>query len=516
MSLLYPAFLWLLVPLALLIWSSKKRSLQAIIHTVVLGLIIVSLARPVIKEGVKESRIQARDIIIALDVSYSMRAKDIQPSRYAFAKSTIEALLTRYPQDNIMLIAFTSNPLLLSPPTTDHTLILTALKSLNPEYILTKGTSLKKLFAKLKKMHSANKDFILITDGGEAHNTEALAAQVKEAQTRLSILALGTVSGSTIENPDGSLVKDKEDHLIVSRINPMLKSLADAVQGNYVTPSSSPEATAETLHKLLEAETRDSQEISKKQHTYTELYQLPLLLALLLFLLLHTRASKYLLILFAFAGIQAEASVWDGYYLHKAYNAYAAHDFNTSKSTLRSVQTVSLQSRLLEANTYYRLGAYKKAITRYQSIRSTSPRIKQMLFYNTANAYALLKEYDKAKMYYTKALQLGADTDTLHNLKLVVLLEQKAKAGLGIAHPKSQNSDASKSKSEESNDEKKGRDEDQPSSGSGTGGESKEEKSGKKEKHRLKLDKDAEEVQPLSSKVYELINKGYIRETHPW
>ena len=179
MSLLYPAFLWLLIPLALLLWSSKKRSLHSIIHSIVLGLIIVSLARPVIKEGVKESRIEARDIIIALDVSYSMRAKDIQPSRYIFAKSTIKALLTRYPQDNIMLIAFTSNPLLLSPPTTDHTLILTALKSLNPEYILTKGTSLKKLFAKLKKMHSANKDFILITDGGEEQNTEALAAQVE-------------------------------------------------------------------------------------------------------------------------------------------------------------------------------------------------------------------------------------------------------------------------------------------------------------------------------------------------
>ena len=490
--------------------------MQTIIHTVVLGLIIIALARPVIKEGIKESRIEARDIIIALDVSYSMRAKDIQPSRYVFAKKTIEALLTRYPKDNIMLVAFTSNPLLLSPPTTDHTLILTALKSLNPEYILTKGTSLKKLFAKLKKMHSANKDFILITDGGEEQDTEALAVQLKDAQTHLGILALGTASGSTIENPDGSLVKDKEGHLIVSRINPMLKSLAEAVQGDYLTPAASPEATAKALHKALEAQTGDPQKIIKKQHSYTELYQLPLLLALLLFLLVHTRASKYLLILFALAGIQAEASIWDGYYLHKAYDAYERQDFNTSKRALSSVEHSSLQSRLAEANTYYRLGAYKKAISRYRSIHSTKPRIKQMLFYNTANAYTLLKEYDKAKMYYTKALQLGEDADALHNLGLVVLLEEKAKAGLGISHPKSQNSDAGKSKSQEqSEEEKEQRDEDQPSSGSGSGGESKQEKSHKEEKKRLKMDPSAE-VQPLSSKVYELINEGYIRETHPW
>ena len=515
MSLLYPAFLWLLIPLVLLLWSIPKRSVQLITHSIILGLFIISLARPVIKEGVKEGKVEARDIIIALDVSYSMRAKDIQPSRYIFAKNTIEALLARYPKDNIMLIAFTSNPLLLSPPTTDHTLILTALKSLNPEYILTKGTSLEKLFEKIKKMHSDNKDLILITDGGEEQNTEALSAQLKEAQVHLSILALGTASGATIENPDGSLVKDKEAHLIVSRINPMLKSLADTVQGDYLTPASSAEATATVLHNILEAQSQNLQEVSKKQHSYTELYQLPLLLALLLFLLMHTRASKYLLIILTFAGIQAEASVWDGYYLHKAYTAYAAHDFNISKHILNSIQDTSLQSRLLKANTYYHLGAYKQAITLYQSIRSTKPKIKQMLFYNTANAYTCLKEYDKAKIYYTKALQLGEDADALHNLNLVVLLEQKAKAGLGIAHPKSQNSDASKSKSQESSDEKKGRDEDQPSSGSGTGGESKEEKSHKKEKHRLTLDKDAE-VQPLSSKVYELINKGYIRETHPW
>ena len=128
----------------------------------------------------------------------------------------------------------------------------------------------------------------------------------------------------------------------------------------------------------------------------------------------------------------------------------------------------------------------------------------------------MLKAYDKARLYYTKTLQLGKDEDALYNLKLVALLKKKEDAQLGIAHPKSQNSDASKSESQESDEDKEqSRDEDQPSSGSGSGGESKEEKSDKEEKKRLKMDKDAE-AQPLSSKVYELINKGYIRETQPW
>jgi Ca-activated chloride channel family protein len=127
----------------------------------------------------------------------------------------------------------------------------------------------------------------------------------------------------------------------------------------------------------------------------------------------------------------------------------------------------------------------------------------------------MLKEYDKAKIYYTKALQLGKDEDSKHNLQLIALLKKRRSAPLGIAHPKSQNSDTSKSESSQSS-KKETRNEDQPSSGSGSGGESKK-KMGKnqKEQKRLMLD-ETQEPQPLSSKVYELINKGYIHETQPW
>jgi len=514
MILLYPSFLWFLIPLGLFFFYYKRRSLFVKVHLIILILIIITLSRPAIEEGMQESSIDALDIIIALDVSYSMKAKDISPTRYDYAKRMINAFLKANSKDNIMLIGFTTNPLLLSPPTTDHTLISMALESLNPKYILTKGTSLKKLFAKLASMKQTNKELILMTDGGEGESVEDLAVQLKKTDLRLTVVALGTQTGTTIQKEDGTMLKDKEGNLVVSRINPMLKKLTAEVNGNYVTISGSAESTAEKLQALMHNKERKTEQIKKMQYNYTELYQIPLLLAALLFLMLHTRASKYLLILFALSGMQAEASVWDGYYLHKAYNAYHAQDFNASRRALSAVEKVSLQSRIAEANSYYKLGNYKKAIARYKSVHSTKPKIKQMLFYNTANAYTLLKEYDKAKIYYTKALQFGDDADALHNLSLVALLEQKAKADLGISHPKSQNSDASKSESQESSDEKKGRDEDQPSSGSGTGGESKEEKSDK-EKKRLMLDKDTK-AQPLSSKVYELINKGYIRETHPW
>jgi Ca-activated chloride channel family protein len=510
MTLLYPSFLWLLIPLALLLWYSSRKLIH-MVHLIILMLIVVSLARPVQEEALQEASIEAKDIIIAVDVSYSMKAKDIAPTRYDFAKETIAALLQANPGDNIMLIAFTTNPLLLSPPTTDHALINIALENLNPEFILTKGTSLEKLFKRLSSMKMGHKNLILITDGGEEEHLEKLTTLLQTSDISLTILALGTTLGTTIENKDGSLLKDKDDNLVISRVNPLLEALSSSVSGAYLTASSTPKATAENLYDALQENADQAQQIQKMQRHYLELYQLPLGLALLLFFMLHTRAVKYLLLLFTFLGVQAEASILDNYHLSRAYESYKASDLNETKKELQQIKVRSLQSQIVLANTYYRQRAFKKAIQIYKSIRSTSPKIKQQLYYNIANAYAMLESYDKAKIYYTKALQLGEDPDAEHNLRLVALLSDKKSADLGIAHPKSQDSSSSKSESQEETKESKS--EDEPSSGSGGGGESQTQK--EQEKNKL-LDAGEQEQHPLGSKVYELINKGYIRETQPW
>jgi Ca-activated chloride channel family protein len=511
MTLLFPSFLWLLLPLVLLLWSSRRK-LIPMLHLIVLMLIVIALSRPVQEEALQESSIKARDIVIALDVSYSMMADDISPSRYAFAKETIAALLEANPADNIMLIAFTTNPLLLSPPTTDHALIKIALQNLNPEFILTKGTSLEKLFKKLAVMKSGNKNLILITDGGEEEGLEKLTTQIDNADISLTVLALGSSQGTTIKNKDGSLLKDEEGNLVISRINPLLKTLSAAVSGEYITASSSAKATAEKLDEALQNNEDAKQHIKKKQHHYRELYQFPLGVATLLFLMVHTRAIKYLLIFFTLLGVQTQASMFDTYHLNRAYQSYKGSDFNETHKALKQIKVPSLQSQMALANTYYKQRAFKQAITLYKSIRTTSPDTKQQLYYNIANAYAMLEAYDKAKIYYTKALQLGEDEDAAYNLKIVALLSDKKSAELGIAHPKSQDASSSKSESQES-DKDETKSEDEPSSGSGGGGESQAQE--EQEKSKLISDENSEQ-HPLGSKVYELINEGYIREKQPW
>ncbi|MCF6243909.1 MAG: VWA domain-containing protein [Sulfurovum sp.] len=510
MSFLMPIFLWLLIPFVIFFIKSTN-SIVVKTHVLILILLIITLARPVQEEVVQKSDVDAKQIIIAIDISYSMHAKDISPTRYIFAKETIKHLLSHNITDNIMLIAFTSNPLLLSPFSTDHTLVSIALDTLNPEFILTKGTSLKKLFTKLTTLPQTPQTLILMTDGGEENNTELLTDILQKSNISLITLALGTTQGTTVSKKDGTLVKDKEGNLVVSRINPILATLTHKIGGKYLSVASTPKETASIIHSELK-ENKNTQQIQKDQHSYKEFYQFPLLLATLLFLFLHTRAVKYVILFFVFLGLPLQGSLLDNYYLYKSYQSYTHKNYKATHQTLRKLDRISLQSQFLLANSAYKMGKYKKAIELYTSLQSTSIPIKQQLYYNTANAYVQLHKYTKAKIYYIKALQLGFDKDALHNLKLCVSLKDKKSSALGIAHPKSQSPHSTKSESAHKKADEK-REEDQPSSSSGMG---EKERTKETEKQSKLISYEAPQKQPLSSKVYELINKGYIYETQPW
>ncbi len=515
MTLLYPQLLWLFIPFGVFWYRLRPHTLTQRVHLIILALILLALARPVIPHGLQEEKIDAREIIIALDLSYSMRADDIAPDRYRFAKATIDALLDLDTKDNIMLIGFTTNPLLLSPPTTDHALVKTALDALDRDNILTKGTSLTHLFNMIAKMPKRKRQLLLITDGGEEQRLSPLVDALAQTPLHLSILAMGTQKGSTIPKPDGSRLRDKEDRLVISRINPLLARLAEAVGGNYLTPQSTPQATAKALMAQLDDTHQPTTMLNKKRYTYTELYPLPLLVAVLLFLMLHTKASVYLVMLSALLGMQVQASPLDLLRLSEGYRAYRAGDYNTSLKLFQNVTEDSLQKRYALASACYKQGAYQKALLLYRSIHTTSPSLKQKLYYNIANTYAQLKSYDKARIYYTKALQLGEDADARYNLARVLFLKAKAQSRLKTL-PKPQNANGSAAKAEEGTAQKEHNDDAQQGSGAGSGGESKLHIKEKAKKRTLLKDDGSKPKQPLGSKVYELINKGYIRETKPW
>ena len=167
MSFLNGAVLWLLLPLIAYVIKGKKQNLSQYLRWVVLALLIVAMARPALSESKSSKKVEAQSLIFALDLSRSMSAKDIKPSRRVASQESIKAFLKQNQNDQIALVGFTINPLLLSPPTTDHKLVALALENLNSDYILTKGTDLNRLFKKIAKFSDKEKKVVLFSDGGD-------------------------------------------------------------------------------------------------------------------------------------------------------------------------------------------------------------------------------------------------------------------------------------------------------------------------------------------------------------
>jgi len=484
MSFLYVEYLFLLFPLAMFVWV-KQTNLQVRFHLVVLVLVLFSLSRPVIKKEDTQGSIQTQDIIIAFDVSYSMRATDIKPSRYLLAKEFITEFVQQNPQTNVMLIAFSTNPLVLCPPTTDHSLTLLAMQSINLEYILTKGTSLKNLFIQLQKIDIEKKDLILLSDGGEERDVEILVEALKQKPNSLHIVALAKPSGVTITKEDGTLLTDEQGNLVVSKLNPTLYDLSVRLHANYVSPQTS---LAQKIQQVQDALQTDITQ-KKQQKNYQELYYYPLLLATLLFLVIHTKGLKYFLLLMGFLSSTLHASVFDEYYLQSAIESYKEQHYVQSEERLKKVTQDSLQKVMLQAALAYKMAHYEEALQRYKSIKTRSIEVKQQIYYNIANCFAKEKRYSEAKKFYAKVLVLGSDIQAKENLQKIVFLEDQAGKGEGKTLPQTQKLSSQKSQME------------------------------LKKEHKQRKDtkaKMADEKYIITSKMYELINKGYIDEKKPW
>ena len=506
MSFEYPWVLFFLVPLTAYIYKEGiNLRTKANFKWSVLVLLLIALARPTLSYKPTQEAQALSSVVMAMDISYSMRAQDIAPNRFEASKQTTKKFLSLNEHDRIALIGFTTNALMLSPLTQDHKLITIAMDSLNPKHIITKGTNLKKLIQKVAKFPKEVKVVVIFSDGGDEPIDNETIALAQEHSIKVIAIAMATTKGSSIEVEDG-LLRDEKGNIVISRLNPSLETLAKATGGEFIS-FSNPASVASEINEYIQ--NLNQAKIIAKQNikSYYDLYYILVLIAMAL--LLHAYTSIYLkiLALLALFGINLNAGVVDNYYLSKANSYFESGEYNQSLQTLKKIDGISMQSRMIEANSYYRLGAYKRALSLYRSIKTTNPKLKHQLYHNLGNCEAKLKYYDKAKNYYIKALQLMDSNETMHNLEVVIHLKSKYSAKMGVTNPRGGMSKSSSDKEE--SDEKKGSEEsNEKSSG---GGDSKSDK--------VKLDSKttpSTNTKPISSKAYELINKGYIYEKKPW
>lgn len=522
MSFVYIWVFFLFIPLYLFYktdikqFDEKKQFQRRLLFTS-LALMLLAMARPVITHSINEQKFDAQDFIIALDASYSMQADDIKPSRYEAAKENIKAILQSLPNNRFSIFAFTSNAMLISPPTTDIGISLIALNALNPKYILTKGTSLYALLQTIAKTSYDKKKLIIFTDGGEDHNLQRLVATAKQYNIVPYVVAVGSDKGAVLHD-NGKNLEDVKGNLVISRINPILKNFALQSGGKYYELSSNSFSALDELLSDLSNTQNNDEESKIHVLTYTELFWIPLALALIFFFIAVTKIHQlFFLSLLMFSPYEAHSSLLDFYHLDKAQKSYNEKKYKNAAAEFSKLPP-SVQSYYNMGVAYYKDKQYKSAIKIFSKIKSKDPKIKQNLYYNMGNCAQRLKKYDRAKIYYQKALGLGFDKQAYENLMNIYGLQEKVDISdmlppneTDTQTQASKNNNTKKDESKSSSKESKSN---QKAAESSNGSASNK---GKETQKPLKKNDTINKSQyKLGYKAYELINKGYTNEKHPW
>jgi len=492
-------------------YTTYENSRQTKLLYTSIVFMLLALSQPAIKHSLSDEKFNSQDYIIALDASYSMQATDIKPTRYIKAKEAIKSLLLLHPKDRFTIFIFTSNALLISPPTTDNFISMQALNSINPKYILTKSTSLYNLFQTISKTSFKKKNLIIFSDGGDERDVDKLASIIKKNNITPYFVATATQKGSALKK-DGKYLKNIHSSLVISKINPLLKDLANLSGGKYYELNSV--NVINTLsNDLIEQNFSKQQKI--KVQSYKELFIIPLIIAIILYFISITKIHQlYIFIPFLMLPYSLHASILDFYYLKNANNDFKELKYKKASNEFKNLQP-SVKSYYNIATSYYKAGEYKHALSYYTRIKTSHINIKEAILYNMGNCAVKLKKYNMARRYYILALGLKDDKDALFNLNLIRNMKTKKnmmpksiqKNSTKKKNSKQSKKDANQKKSHAKNSSNRN----SQNSTNGSGGKKQKKDTGSITKKKNKTNKFQ-----IGYKAYEIINKGYSDEKEPW
>ncbi|MBK7887939.1 MAG: VWA domain-containing protein [Bacteroidetes bacterium] len=253
--------------------------------------LIAGLCGPLIGSKLEEVKRKGADVIIALDVSNSMLATDIKPSRLERAKQSLNRLIDRLEGDRIGIIVFAGEAYVQLPVTTDYNAAKMFISSINPDIVPTQGTAIgaaidlaKDSFTDTTRKHSA---IVIITDG-ENHEDDAVesARNAAEAGIKVYTIGMGSAEGAPIPiYSNGAVVGFKQDNsgqTVVTKLNPeMLTEIAEAGNGRFIRASTSDDGIPVVLKEL---NALDKKEFKAKMYTeYENQFQYFIGFALFLF-----------------------------------------------------------------------------------------------------------------------------------------------------------------------------------------------------------------------------------------
>ncbi len=449
---LRPEWLWALLPLAVIGWGLLRQTSRAsawekqcdphllaellirrarhhrlplFLLAVAWILAVVALAGPVwqkLPEPVY--RTQAARVIV-LDLSPSMNASDIRPSRIARARFKVLDLLNRYREGQTALVVFAGEPFVVSPLTDDTKTIAALVPTLNPGLMPVPGdharAALRMADELLRRAGIQDHgEIVLVTDGYDdpAATLEAVTA-LRAHGRRVSVLAVGTEEGAPISLADGGFLKDSTGAIVVPRLDPAaLIELARQGGGHFVRLSADDRdidaLSSDPIVQVREVRpesARHSMDRWREEGPWLVLVLLPL--AALAF-----RRGWLIVVLLGVLTVPdpASASGWQDWWARPDQQGVQALQAGDGKKAAELFQDPAWKG-----SAHYQAGDYEKALENFSQSDTADA------LYNRGNALTHLGRLQEANTAYDQALKKDPNNaDVRHNKDLVEkLLKQQ-------------------------------------------------------------------------------------------
>jgi len=534
MSLLYPIFIYLMLPVTLILFyfimTGSKESFSAFDKDVLdrlrhenkslsrmarntlflmsFILMILAMSQPVIKEGEIVVEAKSADILVGIDISDSMKAEDRYPNRLDFTKAKAMELIKTAPHNRIGVLAFAKHDYIVSPLSFDHSSVAFLLSKVNTGNITEKGTHLDSMLRSAISMleHADTKNLLLFTDGGDSDDFTKEIDLAKENGLRLFIIGVGTTKGSPVRSEEGGFVKHN-GNILISKLNENIQDLATKTGGVYIE-SVLGDKDIKTMLKEIESITEKSTLKEETIPQYIQLFYYPLALSIFFLLLAFSSVPKqlaksFVLLVFVMLGYEdARAGLLDFKKLEQAKEAYANEEYKKSASMYEEFAIDSPEAVYNLGNSLYKDEDYEGALKVFNEVFTEDSSLKSKALHNAGNTQVKLEKYEDALKSYEEALEFKEDKQTKENYEAVKkFLEEQKKQEQENKDEQDQENQDQENKDQQKQDSKDKKDSDKQDKSENK--DQKEDKESKDEDKKESSDKDDKQKSEQDSKKQE-------------
>lgn len=425
------------------LFSKGRRILRFVLLCLAVLCLVAAAARPSWGVQIQELNGQGRDLLFVFDVSRSMLAKDVQPSRLAHAKWLVKELVKLNPGDRFGLIAFAGKGFLECPLTTDRTSFELSLDELSTDSIPLGGTNIQEALAAalqaFKAAETSHRAVILVTDGDELEGNSGKAVdEIVARKIPLFIAGIGDPSQpSIIQVPDGrggvKTLTDANGNVVNSPLNEkQLGELAKRTGGIYVR-STAGDSGLGALEKRIRALAPHEYETVKTTKPIDR-FGYPLAAAFVLLLLrfmvgerpAHRKLAACMLFAFCLAVSGAEEAVPAAEEsFNKGVEAHEKNDLKTASESYETALRTGVGQAEIRGRATQNLGVIAHAKARSELAASLQAVQGQNLDEAQKQVENSLKTLNRAEGMYLDSLRESAERNQLAKNQSILLADRK-------------------------------------------------------------------------------------------